>query len=67
MVLFPDSNNIPFTSSFTFIGDEQSITQNSKLQKQANNSSNSSNSAFDNKLSQLQASRNNEFQPIQRS
>jgi len=44
----------PFTSGFTFIGEEQKITTSTE-----NNSKNSS-------LDQLQSERNNEFKPIQR-
>ena len=59
-----DSNNVPYTSSFTFIGEEQNINTNKS--NDANKSSSKS-SGFDTKLNDKQASRNSDFQPIQRS
>lgn len=59
-----DSNNVPYTSSFTFIGEEQNINTN---KSNDTNKSNSKSSGFDKKLNDLQASRNSDFQPIQRS
>jgi hypothetical protein len=63
-----DSNNVPYTSSFTFIGEEQNININkSNDTNKSNSNSNSKSSGFDKKLNDLHASRNSDFQPIQRS
>jgi len=54
----------PFTSGFTFLGEEQKITTPNS-ESVGNNNSPRTNS-MDNKLEQFQAERNNEFNPIQR-
>ena len=54
----------PFTSGFTFLGEEQKITTPNS-ESVGNNNSLRSNS-MDSKLEQFQAERNNEFNSIQR-
>ena len=62
-----DSENKPFISSFTFLGDEQKIeTPNGENVGSSNNSMVGQSNSLSNSFDQMQQSRNNEFNGLQR-